>query len=52
MSFFKSEWLVHSFIVLCCGLMLPSLLFGQEYPAKRDNASGLQHAGEGIRLPP
>ena len=46
MSFFKSEWLVHSLIALCCILMLPNLLFGQEYPAKRDNASGLQHAAD------
>lgn len=30
------EWLIHSLIVVCCVIMLPSLLFGQDGPAKHD----------------
>src|SRR5471032_1096754 len=46
MSVLKSEWLVHSLIALCCVMLLPSSLFGQEQPAKRDNVSALQHAAD------
>jgi Omp85 superfamily domain len=36
MSVLKSEWLVHSLIVVCCVIMLPSPLFGQDGPGKHD----------------
>ncbi len=46
MSAFKTEWRVYSVIALCCVMVLPSPLFGQEYPAKHDNGSVLQHAAD------
>jgi hypothetical protein len=46
MSALKTEWLVYSFIALCCVMVLPSPLFGQDYPAKHGNGSTLQHAAD------
>jgi hypothetical protein len=46
MSALKTEWLVYSFIALCCVMVLPSPLFGQDYPAKHGNGSALQHAAD------
>lgn len=46
MSVLKSESLVHFLIALCCVLVLPNPLFGQEQPAlhpQHDNTSPLQH---------
>jgi hypothetical protein len=38
--------LIRLLLTLCCVMVLPSPLFAQEYPAKRNNASGLQHAAD------
>lgn len=43
MSVLNSEWLAHSLIALCCVMVLPNVLFGQEPPAQHDNPSALQH---------
>jgi len=38
--------LIRLLLTLCCVMVLPNPLFGQEHPAKRDKVSELQHAAD------
>ncbi len=38
--------LIRLLLILCCVMVLPNPLFGQEPPAKDDNPSALQHAAD------
>ena len=39
----RLSMLIRLLLTLCCVMVLPNPLFGQEYPAKHDNPSALQH---------
>ena len=38
--------LIRLLLTLCCVIVLPSSLFGQEYPTQRDKTSTLQHSAD------
>jgi hypothetical protein len=42
----RLSMLIRLLLTLCCVMVLPNPLFGQEYPAKHDNPSALQHAAD------